>query len=42
MEKNMWGNLQLHFSTSSILKKINKDNLKKKHVGKHSSKTKTM
>ena len=29
-------------STSSILKKINKDNFKKKHAGKHCSKTKTM
>ena len=33
MGKNMWGNLQLHFSTSSILKKINKDNLKKNMWG---------
>jgi len=30
------------FSTSSILKKIDKDNFEKTHVGKHCSKTKTM
>jgi hypothetical protein len=34
--------VKTEFSTSSILKKIDKDNLKKKHVGKHCSKTKTM
>ena len=30
------------FSTSSILKKIKKNNFKKKHVEKHCSKTKTI
>jgi len=36
------GKVKAKFSTSLILKKIDKDNLKKKHVGKHCSKTKTM
>jgi hypothetical protein len=37
------GKVKAKFSTTSILKKIfDKDNLKKKHVGKHCSKTQTM
>jgi len=36
------GKVKAEFSTSSILKKIDKDNFGKKHVGKHCSKTKTM
>ena len=37
------GKVKAKFSTSSILKKkIDKDNLKKKHVGKHYNKTKTI
>jgi hypothetical protein len=36
------GKVKAEFSTSSILKKFNKDNFGKKHVGKHCSKTKTM
>jgi hypothetical protein len=36
------GKVKAKFLTSSILKKINKDNLKTKHVGKYCSKTKTM
>ena len=36
------GKVKDEFSTSSILKKIDKDNLKKKHVGKHCSKIKIM
>jgi hypothetical protein len=37
------GEVKAKFLTSSILKKINKDNFeKKKHVRKHYSKTKTM
>jgi len=41
-KKKHVGKVKAKFSTSSILKKINKDNLKKKHVGKHCSKTKTI
>jgi len=36
------GKIKAKFSTNSILKKIDKDNLKKNHVGNHYSKTKTM
>jgi hypothetical protein len=44
MEKKHAGKVKAEFSTSSILKnKFDKDNFeKKKHVGKHCSKTKTM
>jgi len=41
-KKKHVGNVKVEFSTSSILKKINKDNFGKKHVGKHCSKTKIM
>jgi hypothetical protein len=41
-EKKHVGKVKAEFSTSSILKKIDKDNFEKKHVGKHCSKTKTM
>jgi hypothetical protein len=34
------GKIKAEFSTSSILKKFNKDNFRKKHVGKHIAKQK--
>ena len=41
-KKKLVGKIKAKFPTSSILKKIHKDNFEKKHVGKHCSKTKTM
>jgi hypothetical protein len=35
------GKVKAEFSTSLILKKIDKDNFEKKHVEKHCNKTKT-
>jgi hypothetical protein len=42
MKKRHVGKIKAKFLISSILKKIDKDNLKNKHVGKYCSKTKTM
>ena len=43
MKKKHVGKVKAELSTSSILKnKFNKDKFRKKHVGKHCSKTKTM
>jgi hypothetical protein len=36
------GKVKAEFSTNPILKKIDKNNFEKTHVGKHCSKTKTM
>jgi hypothetical protein len=41
-KKKHVGKVKSKFSTSLILKKIDKDNFEKKHVGKHCSKTKIM
>jgi len=42
MKKKHVGKVKAKFSTSSILKKIDKDNLKKKYIKKYCSKTKIM
>jgi hypothetical protein len=41
-KKKHVGKVKAKFPTSSILKKMDKDNFEKKHVGKHCNKTKTM